>query len=77
MFKEFVGRDVEVIIAFSLATVDGGSCPCHYFGVLNEVSEHSIKMSLTKIGLGFGSKGCNGELFEVNLKYVVSIREMN
>lgn len=76
MFRDFIGRNVEVLVSFSTSTVDGGACPCRYFGTLNDVNENSIRLSLTKIGVGFGAKECNGELMEVNIKYVIYIREI-
>lgn len=67
MFKDFVGRNVELIVGFSGATVDGGACPSCYYGTLEDVNESSIKLSLSKVGNGFGAKQCNGEIMEVKL----------
>ena len=77
MFKDFVGKNVEMILGFASYTIDGGASPAFYYGEVVEVNDSSLKILLSQQGSGsFGTKKYDNELMEVNLKYIISLREM-
>ena len=77
MFKGFIGKNVEMILGFSTYIIDGGAVPSVFYGTVLEVDENSIKMSLIHQDKGmFGTIKYNNEIMEVNIKYVISLREV-
>ncbi len=76
MFKSFIGKNVEMILGFSSYTLDGGTCPGFFYGEVLDVNENTLKIALTKSGKGFGATTYNNEIMEVNIKYVIAVREV-
>ena len=77
MFKDFVGKNVEMILGFATYTVDGGASPAFFYGEVLDVNENSLKLSVSQQGRGsFGTIKYDNEIMEVNLKYIILLREI-
>ena len=77
MYKEFINKNVEIILAFSTYTLDGGASPEFYYGQVLDVTDSSITISLIKTGrhkLNF--MNYNGETMVINTNYVIAVREV-
>ena len=72
MFKEFIGRNVEVLIGFASSSPSGAMPPVSYFGVVKDADENSVKLSL----VNYAAKKFNGELIEFNSKFIIYIKEV-
>lgn len=77
MYKEFINKNVEIILAFSTYTIDGGACPEYYYGQVLDATETSLKISILKTGRHkLDSMKYNGEIMVINTNYVIAIREI-
>lgn len=78
MYKDFVGKKVELILGFASYTLDGGSRPEFLYGEVLSVTDNSIKMSLVQRDKGkFCAVSYDGDIIEVNIKYVLAVKEIS
>lgn len=69
MLKEFVNKEVEVLVAFSTGFPSGGAVPNVYKGVLIALDEEFIKLRLTR------SKAPN-DITIIAIKYIITVKEL-
>lgn len=77
MYTELIGKNVELILAFSTYTLDGGASPEFYYGVLMAADEQTLKLEVHQSGrTRFNSQDYTGETMIINRNYVVALREL-
>lgn len=81
MINEFIGKEVEVTVAFS--TGINGTSPCIYNGTIISEDENFYKMNVSSRDFIYGAamrinlkQNVNGTIL-INKKYVVSVLEIN
>ena len=90
MLNKFIGKKVDVIVAFSTTTAGGNLSPVAYAGVLQAVDEEGCILSLaarrtvmfaTNNPLGINAdynraESCSGNMY-IRKEYIISCCEMN
>lgn len=82
MDKEFIGKKIEIISAFSYAMHEGGAAPIVAFGRLVDVDENFYKVEVEKSRLGSLSVLGSNDIGRSGLtlfrkQYVISIKLMD
>lgn len=74
-WNAFLGKKVNVSVAFSKGFVEGGSVPHVYSGIVKSINNDSIILSDVSTVLGF-NKTVNLNNILINKNYIIYIEEM-
>lgn len=75
MEKEFIGKNVEVIVSFANSLIDTGSVPDKYCGRLESSDENFIKLVYKKETKIFNKNIESGSTL-INKRYIILISEL-
>ncbi|HHX72619.1 MAG TPA: hypothetical protein GX701_06820 [Clostridiales bacterium] len=80
MEREFIGKDVEVLVSFAGSFRDAGYAPVKFHGKLLDTDENYLKMQVNKAELAItgilGSMGLkNSGLMLIKRDYVIYMRD--
>ena len=74
--EEFIGKKVKVIVLFSDSTVEGGSIPEVYYGIVEKVKDGFIFLVMNKEKGLIGKKEIITEKKAININYISVITEV-
>ena len=82
MLKEFVGKDVEILVSFAGCLVDAGLAPVVFTGNLVEVDNDFVKLRCYDSNIvysakfGFDFKKTEGNTIIFRNDYIILVKEM-